>query len=271
MQFGHFLFDEFCLLKPIKKMKPYFIFSLTFLIAVALTVSSCKKKDDPADDIPPVGTVEFHLHTYIEDNEVDLYNIPYTTHAGRSISLSLAQLFISNVELIKPDGSTYAIPNNKILKKLDVDTYIIGDAPVGNYKSIRFKVGLGPETNVPDLKNITDSVMWFSNINASQGYIFLNVRGKIDTSAAMTGTLVPFVYRIGTNANYKQVTMPDKAFSVTAGEITYAHLMADYNMLFNGITLTDNSNLFVRTVADNTTPLALKIVNNIPSMFKYEP
>jgi hypothetical protein len=241
------------------------------IITTAASFSSCKKKDKTEDQPAPTGTVMFHLHTYIEDNEVDLYNIPYTTHAGRSISLSLAQLYISNVELIRPDGSTYAIPNNKILKKLDIDTYVIGDAPVGNYKSIQFKVGLNPETNVPDLKDITDSVMWFSNIHPTQGYIFLNVQGKIDTSAGMTGTLVPFVYKIGTNTNYKQVVMPDKGFTVTAGEIAYEHLMADYNMLFNGIKLTDNNNLFVRTVADNTSPLALKIVNNIPSMFKYEP
>lgn len=252
-------------------MTRYTLYSLPLFITCAVFISSCKKKDNPVDDSTPTGTIMFHLHTYIEDNEVDLYNIPYTTHEGRSISLSLAQLFISDVELIKPDGSTYAIANNKILKKLDIDTYLIGDAPVGNYKSLRFKVGLNPETNLPDLKNVTDSVMWFSNQHVTQGYIFLNVQGKIDTSVAMTGTLVPFVYKIGTNANYKQVTLPDKGFTVTAGEISYAHLMADYNMLFNGINLTNNANLFVKTAADNTSPLAQKIVNNIPSMFKYEP
>jgi hypothetical protein len=252
-------------------MKRYSLLSLTLVIAGAISVSSCKKKDNPVDDSTPTGKVMFHLHTYIEDNEVDLYNIPYTTHEGRSISLSLAQLFISDVELIKPDGSTYAIPNNKILKKLDIDTYVIGDAPVGNYKSVRFKVGLSPEINVPDLKDVTDSVMWFSSLHATQGYIFLNVQGKIDTSAAMTGTLVPFGYKIGTNINYKQVTMPDKGFTVTANEIAYEHLIADYSMLFNGINLKDHANLFVRTVTDNATPQAQKIVNNIPSMFKYEP
>jgi hypothetical protein len=256
--------------QSIIKMKRYSLLSLMVLIAGAIAVSSCKKKD-PANDGAPTGILMFHLHNYIEDNEVDLYNIPYTTHAGRSISLSLAQLYISDVELIKPDGSTYAVPNAKLLKKQETDTYQIGEAPVGNYRSIRFKVGLNPENNVPDLKNISDSVMWFSNLHVTQGYIFLNVRGKIDTSADMTGTLVPFMYKIGTNINYKQVTMPDKNFTVTAGEITYAHLMADYSMLFNGINLSDNANLFVKTTSDNATPLAQKIVNNIPSMFKYEP
>lgn len=253
-------------------MKCYPFYSLIILIAGVLAVSSCNKKKDPDDgDVVPTGIMMFHLHNYIEDNEVDLYNIPYTTHEGRRISLSLAQLYISDVELIKPDGSTYPIPNNRILKKQEADAYEIGEAPVGNYRSIRFKVGLNAENNVPDLKNISDSVMWFSNLHVTQGYIFLNVRGKIDTSADMTGTLVPFLYKIGTNTNYKQVIMPDKNFTITAGEISYAHLMADYSMLFKGINLSDNANLFVKTTADNATPLAQKIVNNIPSMFKYEP
>jgi hypothetical protein len=252
-------------------MKRYSLLSMMVLIAGVIAVSSCKKKDPADDGVVPTGIMMFHLHNYIEDNEVDLYNIPYTTHAGRSISLSLAQLYISDVELIKPDGSTYAISNTKLLKKQETETYEIGEVPVGNYKSIRFKVGLNPENNVPDLKNISDSVMWFSSLHVTQGYIFLNVQGKIDTSAAMTGTLVPFIYKIGTNINYKQVTMPDKNFTVTSGEITYTHLMADYSMLFNGINLSDNANLFVKTTADNATPLAQKIVNNIPFMFKYEP
>ncbi len=253
-----------------KTMKTYTILSFTLLLAGALFISSCKDKKKNEEEVTPTGTVMFHLHTYIEDNEVDLYNIPYSTHDGRSISLSLAQLYISGVELIKADGSVYSVPGVKQLKKLDIDTYLIGDVPVGNYKSLRFKVGLAPDENIPDLKDIKDSVMWFSSIHATQGYIFMNVQGKIDTSEAMTGTLVPFVYKIGTNINYKQVIMPDKNFTVIAGEVVYAHLIADYNMLFNGIKLTDNSNLFVKTVADNTTPLAQKIVNNIPSMFRYE-
>jgi len=223
------------------------------------------------DDHPaPWGKVMFHLHSYIEDEEIDLYNIPYTTHAGRSISVKIAQLYISDVELVKLDGSVYAIPDSKLLKRLDVDTYVIGDAPVGNYKSVRFKVGLPPASNQIDFSNTSDSVMWFSKTKADDGYIFLNVQGAIDTSEALTGILTPFVYKIGSNVNYKQVTMPDRGYTVVAGDVQYVHLIVDFNRLFSGIKINDNANLFVKTVADNSSPVALKIVTNIPSLFTYE-
>jgi hypothetical protein len=246
---------------------------LLFSLFCILLFSSCHKKteDDPSTDIPtPAGTVMFHLHTYIQDNEVDLYNIPYTTHEGRNMSLSLAQLYISDVQLVKLDGSVYSIPTNKLLKILEKDTYLIGDAPVGNYKSLRFKVGLSPAVNLPDASDKSDSLMWLSSGKIDDGYTFLNVKGKIDTSDAMTAPMVPFEYKIGTNINYTQVNMPNKDFTVVAGEIQYAHIIADYYRLFNGIKLNAGSNLFIQSAADNTLPLAKKIVTNIPSMFTYE-
>ena len=249
------------------------IYHFCVILFCGVLFSSCNKKtkDDPSEDIAkPTGTVMFHLHTFIEDNEVDLYHIPYNTHDGRSISLNMAQLYFSDVEIVKLDGSVYSFPANKILKVLETDTYLIGEAPAGNYKSLRFKVGLAPAVNLPDAANTKDSTMWLSKTRLDDGYIFLNVQGKIDTSEAMTGSMVPFSYKIGTNVNYKQVTLPDKNFTVVAGEVQYAHLIADYNMLFRGIKINDNANLFIRTAAENALPLAQKIVNNIPAMFIYE-
>lgn len=262
------------MLLPILLMKTihyttYRISVLLFLCAAIF--SSCnRKKDHPEEQAAPTGILMFHLHTYIQDNEVDLYNIPYSTHEGRNISLKLAQLYISDVEIVKLDGSVYSFSGRKFLKILSTDTYLIGDAPVGNYKALRFKVGLSPDINVPNPSDPSDSVMWLSTSEPKDGYSFLNVKGMIDTSENMTDPMVPFAYRIGTNVNYKQVNMPEKSFSIVGGEVQYAHLIADYNMLFRGIKLNDNNNLFIQTAIDNASPLAIKIVNNIPSMFIYE-
>ncbi len=252
-----------------------FYISCLFFVILACTTffSSCNKKakeDEDGDAIAPIGKVMMHLHAFIEDEEIDLYNIPYSTHDGRAISMKLAQFYISDVELVKLDGSTYKVPDTRILKKLESDTYVIGDAPVGNYKSVRFKIGVPPSANQIDFSKTTDSVMWFSKTKAEDGYIFLNAQGKIDTSEAYTGTLTPFVYKIGSNVNYKQVEMPRKDFTIVAGEIYYVHLIADFNRLFSGIKINDNANLHVNTIDDNTSPLAQKILNNIPSLFIYE-
>jgi hypothetical protein len=246
--------------------------------------SACKKKKADTPDLNdpakvPKGTFELHLHTYIDNNEVDAYNIAYTTDLGRKISLSTAQLYVTNIQLIRLDGSAFDFTGKKILKVLDQETYIIGEAPVGNYKSIRFKVGLDPGTNSFDPLKSADSAilnrpeMWFGGTAQPDGYIFMNVQGKIDTTADASGSLAqmqPFTYKIGTDANYRQISMPDKNFTIAEGQAEFGHILIDYNKLFAGIALNKPENLSVTSVSANSSTPATLIISNIPSMFMYE-
>ena len=247
-----------------------FILSATFF--------SCKKEPVQREEKPgtPTGIFMFHLHTYLDNNEVDLYHIPYTTLDGRAISLSLAQLYISDVQLVKLDGTTYDLVGKKVLKVFEKDTYLVGDVPIGNYKSFRFKVGLDAATNVKQSIDPADSSilnrteMWLGGTAQPDGYVFMNVQGTIDTTSDLSGSMAPFTYRIGTNAHYTQVNMPDRNFTVLEGQIVYGHLWIDYNKLFSGIALNQAVNLSVKTAADNASAIATKIANNIPAMFIYE-
>jgi hypothetical protein len=274
------------------------LFALPFLFTLTLIIShsSCRKETtQPANTTTPAsntitpttntttptngnivtGTLMFHLHTYIDEQEVDGYNIAYTTDAGRQISLSLAQMYISDIQLEKPDGTFYYVIDKKILKILDAEAYLIGNVPVGNYKSVKFKIGLPSSTNSENPSSSPDSLilnhpeMWFSNTAQPNGYTFLKVQGTIDTSADMSGKMYPFTYKIGTNINYTQITMPVQNFTIVANQVQYVHMIIDYSHLFSGISL-DSTHLNINTVSDNSLPLATKIVNNIPTMFRYE-
>lgn len=235
------------------------------------------KNEDPAPtDNVPTGKLFFHLHTYIDETEVDLYNIAYTTIAGRAFSLSLAQLYISEVEVEKFDGTLLPVQGPVVFKVLNTETYFTGDLPVGNYKSIRFKVGLKPSVNSLSPSQSSDSTalnrpeMWFGSTAQPDSYVFMNVEGSLDTTTAMTGQMAPFRYRIGTNAHYKQVIMPDQSFTIVENQVEYAHLLIDYSRLFNGIQINQISNLNVTSPADNSSGLATVIANNIPLMFRFE-
>lgn len=261
------------------KTKHIFLFSALLLAA---GFSSCKKdkSDDPAPETSQgTGTFMFHLHTYIDDTEVDAYNIIYQNTAGRNISLSMAQMYISDVRLVKLDGTTYNISGKKILKVFETETYVVGNVPAGNYKSIRFKVGLDPAANAENPTANGDSTilnrpeMWFGATAQPDGYVFMNVQGKIDTTSDMSGSpaqMQSFTYKIGTNANYKQISLPDKNFTVLPGQVEYGHVLINYNKLFNGVQLNQAGNLSVTTAAANSSPAAATIINNIPLMFSYE-
>jgi hypothetical protein len=249
-------------------------FSNLFTLIGCLFIIACDHKE--IEPTVPKGTFTFHLHTYLDNNEVDAYNIDYPTLDGRKIALNIAQLYLSDIQLVKLDGSTVNLTGKKVFKVLDVETYMVGDAPIGNYKSIRFKVGLDPTTNLLSPTNPSDSAilnkpeMWFGNTAQPDGYVFMNVQGRIDTSANKNKPLVPFAYKIGTNAHYTQVNMGDNPFTVEEGKTAYGHLAIDCNKLFNGISLNQLSNLSVKTASDNNSALATKIANNIPAMFIYE-
>ncbi len=269
----------------LKKMKSNFKLVNLIVITVFLNILfiSCKKKSDPAPEESgaaenvPMGRLSLHLHNYIENTEVDAYNITYTTSDGRKISLDLGQLYLSNIQLIKLDGSVYTIPNAIVLKKQEFETYQVADVPVGNYKTVRFNIGFDQATNqklpsgTVDLFNTPN--MWFSSTAQPNGYVFFNFQGKIDTTSNANGTagqMQPFKYMIGTNSNLRQKTMPDKNFTISPNQNQFLHLQIDYSKIFNGIQLNNPGNLSVASTDDNASVLANKIANNIPSLFIYE-
>ena len=245
------------------------------MVFVVLFMSSCSKKDTTV--ALATGQLYLHLHTNIDTTEVDSYTSIISSSSGRKVSLNLAQLYISNIELVKLDGSLFSVTGKVLLKTFENEAYLVGNVPIGNYKSIRFYVGLDAAINTQSPVS-TDSVfyrpeMWFGETAQPMGYSFLNVQGKIDTTVKKNATLdqmVPFTYKIGTSANIIAVSFPDISFSVFAKQDQYIHIIVNYMNIFKGIDLSKPANLSVQTTNDNTTDLAKKIVASIPSMFSFE-
>ena len=110
-------------------MKKYFF--ITIFSLAALFIASCTKKNNLAP--VPTGHLYFHLHTDIDSFEVGDYNSVIQATNGRNISLSLAQMYISNIELVKLDGSIYPVTNKVILKHFDhhMNNFTISNAASG--------------------------------------------------------------------------------------------------------------------------------------------
>lgn len=257
----------------------------TFYILVSLLLlASCSNEKEMPQPKVEYAPLSFHIHTYLGNYEVDAYDIAgtpivYTTTEGRKISLSCAQVYVSEIELVKMDGTTYPIKDTVLLVNIANQLYHVGNVPVGNYKSLKFKVGLNPTTNnqLPsaNASYLNDSKMWFNASATQNEYVFMNCTGKIDTTKNATGLeadMQPFVYKIGTNDRYVSVQMPDKYFTVTnaPGMLNYVHMYADYSLIYKGIDLTNVSNLQINSVADNSKQVAIDMATNMSTMFVYE-
>ncbi len=254
---------------------------ISFIIICLTFLYACKKKDttptttDTTTNVP-TGDLKFHLHTYIGDQEVDAYNIDYPMPDGRKISLNMAELYISEIQLVKLDGSLYNVPSNGVLKVFESEGVEIGKVPVGNYKSVRFKVGLTPDVNTLEptttgyVNLLNQPEMWFSTKAQPDGYVYLNFSGSIDTTAAQTGVHVPFEYKIGTEDNRVQIEMPAQNFSIFKDAVGYVHMKIQYDRLFDGINLSNNANLHVITKTDNALPIVETLKKNMQKLFIYE-
>ncbi|MBY0425153.1 MAG: hypothetical protein K2Q22_05915, partial [Cytophagales bacterium] len=176
------------------------------------------------------------------------------------------------------DGSVYTVPDSVALKVQETDVYQIANIPVGNYKSVRFNVGLNPATSAKPSSAYANGVlnrsdMWYGTTAQPNGYIFLNLEGKIDTTSDLSAAdaqMQPFSYKLGGSTAYKPVTLPDKNFSITLNQTQYVHLIADWNVLLSGIQFNNPSNLSIATSSASSSALATSIANNIPNMFRYE-
>ncbi|MBK7965543.1 MAG: hypothetical protein IPK10_09775 [Bacteroidetes bacterium] len=244
-------------------------------LCFSITFFSCKKNDndDNNNNSTPVdvGTVLLHLHNFIDDIDDigELSGIPNTDNNGRTITISNVGMYISEFEMEKSDGTVYKFAGKKVLKVFENVLYEVGEVPIGNYNIIRFKVGLDSNTNSLPPNASSDSVilnkpnMWFGATAQPDGYVFMNIQGTIDTSSGLTGSMAPFVYKIGTNANYQQITVTGINITIVKSQAETIHMVADYNTLFNGIQINHATNLSITTPADNSTALATAVVNNI--------
>jgi hypothetical protein len=253
---------------------------ITCILAIFTGANSCKKKSEPA----AMGTFYFHIHTKIDTNEVANGNTLYRDSTGRHFSLSVAQFYISGVKLHNVTGSYYTIPNSIVLKSLDSEQYVIGQAPAGTYDGVSFTVGLDPATNVKtpgEFSNtgyIANSSMWFGN--TTDGYMYLQAQGMADTTATQTGAnLVPFSYKLGAmpelggDLDLKTVTMSMrtgalKPYTLFGGSSSYIHLNCDYGKLLSGVNFKSQDS--ADTHSSNNTNTAIGIAGKIPDMFLYE-
>jgi len=176
----------------------------------------------------------------------------YLTPLGDSVSFSTLNYFISNISLIKNDGSEYVIPQDSsyfLLKQSDPASAAIQlrHLPVGFYKGINFIIGVDSLRNTMDVSKRTGSLdvgaaargmYWVWN----SGYIFFKLEGK--TINAVDSLKKTFRYHIGGYGGYETKTINNikvKQFEfdnleITANKKSKLDVNVSIDRFFNAIT-----------------------------------
>ncbi|MBS1584025.1 MAG: hypothetical protein JSS82_00550 [Bacteroidetes bacterium] len=212
----------------------------TFVLTtgVLFFLSSCTKKNT---FVPTQrAAVIFHMHHYINDTHVGANTVAFDD-SGRRYQLSVARFYISQITFHNADGTDWQSYGKHSLISLGQEEYLIDSVPVGNYKSISFVIGLDPTTNKtsPDQYETGDVLgyqtpsMYFGD---GKGYIFMNVQGKADTSAAQNAAVnVGFNFQVGTDNLSRTVNMSAHSFSLVAYQSQILDIKVDYSVFLQSL------------------------------------
>lgn len=252
-------------------MKQYIKYISLFL-GFGFLLSNCTKKSDPSPSssseslslafTPSVGGSNFS------------FGATYTTTGGVRYNLSMYRFYVSNINLIKEDGSNYPITGKYLLVQPNVPTYDLGKVPVGNYKGLTFDVGIDSLTNHADptkydvgnpLAIQSPAIHWSWNT----GYIFMMVEGTVDTTVAQNDVQTfgsfskSMFFHIGTDPLRRKIDLSTSSFKVESGNAKIVYLVSDVNKLFHNVNLKSEN----QSHTMGSFNLAKRVADNIPTLF----
>ncbi len=196
--------------------------TLSIVAAMAVAFTACTKKDDPSTtptptptptpvDTAKVGTVGFEFNHKAGSSDLVMTTGTYTNGSGESFTVTKFNYYITNVKIIKADGSEYAEPESYHLVQGDLASshhFHLKTVPKGSYKGVSFLIGVDSTRNVSGSQtgalDPINGMFW----TWSTGYIMAKVEG---TSPAATSTDKKFTHHVGGfsggNSGIRKVTI----------------------------------------------------------------
>jgi hypothetical protein len=174
------------------------------MIAAAL-VSGCK--DETVDPPPSSGTITFKFRNTVGSAPVQLGQMVYNNAAGNSWQIDLLKYYVSNITLVKGDGTTHNIGNYDLIDEELPESKTIASSgvPNGTYNTLRFYLGVDSarNNNLDQSGDLDPSYGMFWPWNT--GYIFFKHEGYyLDTA----GSIQPLLFHYGTDLSLVTVELP---------------------------------------------------------------
>ncbi|WP_240049233.1 MbnP family protein [Mucilaginibacter psychrotolerans] len=221
---------------------------LSIISLSTILLASCTKNND-VEPVETSGKTTLTLDAIVGTTDFAL-NKDFTI-GTKTWNFTQLRYWVSNVVLVKTDGSEYAVPNSYYLVEENNaaetnsdhiypankrESISLTDIPAGDYKAVKFYVGVDSKYNdnlslqageLNQLDGMTNiSWMWATS------YIFSSLKGKI-TEGATTKTLA---VETGLNANYKAVNLSlPSTLHIGSGKATTILVNADVTKITDGV------------------------------------
>jgi hypothetical protein len=217
--------------------------------AIAITLGSCTKEKIVTEGD---GTLNLSFDARVGTEDLAL-NKEYTIQ-NRTYKFDQFRYWVSNVILVKADGSEVKIPNSYYLLEetgaVDVqdgsftypankrETVSIKSIPMGTYKAIKFSIGVDSRYNdnlslqageLSQLNGMTNvSWMWHTT------YIFSALKGSVKEGSTTKSIQV----ETGLNDNYKSLSLQlPSSVEISAKKETAIGVEVGVDKVFDGVDL----------------------------------
>lgn len=231
------------------------------LLMISLVMVSCSKSEDVAN------SVNIHFNNTFKNTTIVLGSADSpaastnTSAGGQLHQFSELKYVISNIRLIKADGSEIPYNVNDLDKgaavidqaKAATLNYVLSNIPVGEYKQIKFGLGVKQEINTLDQLRFP---VFYATAGANDtkmhwewgtGYRFTKLEGfygadhkelSIHTGSTINGTNGDeSTYKQGVDA-YRDITLNLPSLVTVGKSVPQINIRADFDKLLSGKTNT---------------------------------
>lgn len=211
-------------------MRLYTLAALRLALPLALLAGCTKHGHEPA----ATGSVALEMEAKAGTAPLVLGTQTYTKADGQSFTVSKFKYLLSNVKLLRADGSAYAVPDGYYLvdaQRPTTSRIVIDKVPLGTYTGLSFVVGVDAARNNAAFQsgglNHGNDLYW----EWSAEYVFM----KLDGTSAQAPTGRALTFHIGGN-NCARVVSPafgSRSLAVEAGHVPTVHMNVNVNAMFN--------------------------------------
>lgn len=223
--------------------------------AAAIALVGCSNDDNTVPAITGVGKLGLEFDNVYGSSNLILDTQINTTSQSENLKIQELKYIVSNIVLIKEDGTSYKYPKSSsyfIVDESDEASQNISltNIPAGNYVAVKFGIGVdeaqfnqgasGQGDFLTQAQN--EGMMW----SWSAGYKFVKYEGTFTSNTVSSDTsFMIHTGKTGSDYNYKEITLslPEKAL-VRTNVTPNIHLFADAAKLIDGtniIKLSDNN------------------------------
>jgi hypothetical protein len=242
----------------------YIMNKLFSIFAVSVLFFSCGTKKPIEVPAPAIADVIVKMEHTTQGKSFEGDTIKYTNEAGNQYSTRILKYYMSNVKMIKADGSEVVLGTYNLVDAFSntKNQFTLKGVPNGSYTAIKFLLGVDYTNNHTGLlEGDLDpglGMIWSWNT----GYVFLKHEGRFIDNA---GVQQSFAYHYATDKAAVEVTIPlTLKTEFLAKKVT---LNLDIDQLYNTPMYNFNTDRFVHSDEGLDKDWIANIKSNVPSAF----